>query len=201
MATVKTIRLAENEAPRLRLEFEGSNARIKLDGAEVAQLRGFAEMKRGWKTTLADGRVLEVRTQRPVLLPEMSVLVNGRHAPDSPSNPRKMLRGSAEGLLIGGAIFVVLALMGRRTANAYSITLEILQVLGAVLLLRRMYLGLVLVAVAVLADFLVMDLWLVTAPSPRLLWPIAARLLFGAFVIRAFIALRDVRRDVPQPTT
>jgi hypothetical protein len=106
-----------------------------------------------------------------------------------------MLRASAEGLLIGGAIFVALALLGRRTANAYSITLECLQILGAVLLLRRMYLGIVVVALAVLADIVVLDLWLVAAPSFGLLWPIAARLLFAAFVIRAYIALRDVKRD------
>lgn len=199
MATVKTIRLAEGEPPRLRLEFQGTDVRVVLDDAEVAHLRGFAEMKRGWRTTLADGRTLEVRTLRPVLLPEISVLVDGRHAPDSPSHPGKMLRSSAQGLLGGAVIFVVLALMGRRTVNAYSITLETLQILGAVLLLRRMYLGLVLVAVTVLADILVLDLGLLTAPSAQLLWPMAARLLFVAFVVRAFIALRDVRRGSQAP--
>jgi len=189
------IRLAEDEPQRVRLEIDGSSIRIWLDGAEVSTLRGFAEMKHGWRTILADGRTLEVRTLRPVLLPELAVLVDGRHVADSPSHPRKMLRGTAQGLLIGTGIFVVLALTGRRAANAYSITLEVLQFVGALLLLRRMYLGAVLVALALLADLILIDLWLIAAPSRQLIWPVVGRLLFAAFLIRAFIALRDVRRD------
>ena len=195
MPHVKMIRLAEDEPQRVRLEIDGSSIRIWLDGAEVSTLRGFAEMKHGWRTILADGRTLEVRTLRPVLLPELAVLVDGRHVADSPSHPRKMLRGTAQGLLIGTGIFVVLALTGRRAANAYSITLEVLQFVGALLLLRRMYLGAVLVALALLADLILIDLWLIAAPSRQLIWPVVGRLLFAAFLIRAFIALRDVRRN------
>jgi len=195
MPHVKMIRLAEDEPQRVRLEIDGSSIRIWLDGAEVSTLRGFAEMKHGWRTILADGRTLEVRTMRPVLLPELAVLVDGRHVADSPSHPRKMLRGTAQGLLIGTGIFVVLALTGRRAANAYSITLEVLQFVGALLLLRRMYLGAVLVALALLADLILIDLWLIAAPSRQLIWPVVGRLLFAAFLIRAFIALRDVRRN------
>lgn len=196
MATVKKIRFAAGEAERLRLEIDGTNIRIRLDGNEVAQLRGFREMKRGWKTTLDDGRRIEVCTQRRVLLPELSVLVNGRHAVDSPSSPSHMLRASAQGLLLGGALFVVMALTGRWTANDYSITLQVLQVVGALLLFRRSYVGLLLVALALIADLFVIDLQLMLAPSVRLLWIVAARLLFIAFIIRAFIALRDSRREM-----
>jgi len=196
MATVKKIRFAAGEAERLRLEIDGTNIRIRLDGNEVAQLRGLGEMKRGWTTTLDDGRRIEVCTQRRVLLPELSVLVNGRHAVDSPSSPSHMLRASAQGLLFGGALFVVMALTGRWTANAYSIMLQVLQVVGALLLFRRSYVGLLLVALALIADLFVIDLQLMLAPSARLLWIVAARLLFIAFMIRAFIALRDSRREM-----
>lgn len=193
MAHVKTVRLSEGEPARVRLEFEGSNVRIWLDGSEVATLRGFGEMKQGWRTTLADGRTLEVRTRRPVLLPELAVLVDGHHVVDSPSHPLKMLHGSAQGLLIGTAIFVLLALTGRRTANAYSMTLQALQFVGALLLLRRMYTGVVLVALTLVADLILIDVWLVAGPTRQLIWPILSRLLFGAILIRAFVALRDVR--------
>ena len=199
MPQVKMIRLAENEPQRVRLEIDGSSIRIQLDGAVVATLRGFAEMKHGWRTVLADGRTLEVRTKRPVLLPELAVLVDGRHVADSPSHPRKMLRGAAQGLLIGTGIFVVLALTGRRAANAYSIALEVLQFVGALLLLRRMFVGAVLVALALLADLFLIDLWLITAPSLQLIWPVVGRLLFAAFLIRTVIALRDLRRDDATP--
>lgn len=195
MATVKKIRFADGEPERMLLTISGSNVHISLDGREVAALKGFAEMRQGWKATLDDGRIVEVRTVRRVLLPELSVLVDGRHAIDSPSSPRKMLRGSAEGLLIGGGIFALMTLTGRWSANAYSITLQALQIAGALLLFRRLYLGLVLVGVALAADLLVIDIQLITAPSLRLLWIVAARILFIAFLVRAFIALRDVRRE------
>ena len=88
-----------------------------------------------------------------------------------------------------------MTLTGRWSANAYAIALQALQIAGAFLLFRRLYLGLVLVGIALAADLLLIDIQLITAPSLRLLWIIAARILFIAFLVRAFIALRDVRRE------
>ena len=195
MAKTKSIGLAPYSTGEVQLRPEGTTLHIALNGAQAIALVGTAAWRDGWSTTLPDGNLLTVRTLRPVLLPELAVLVNGKHVDDSPSHPRKMLRASAEGLLIGAAIFIALALSGKRTFDPFAVAYEIVQVSGAVLLLRRMYTGLILVGLALLADLIFIDLALLTNPGRHLIWPILGRLLFVAFFIRSFIALRDFRKD------
>jgi hypothetical protein len=193
MARTKVYRLSRQEPERLRVTIDGATVQVMLDGNDAATMKGFAAMNRGWSTTLADGRHLEIRTLRPVLLPELSILVNGRHIDDSPSHPAKMLRGSAQALLIGAVIFVVMAVPGWRQSGWYSIALELLQIAGAALLFRRMYVGLILVVFALAADVAVTTLMTAIAPSPSLFLILATRLMFGLFLFRAYLALRDVR--------
>lgn len=194
MAQVKVIRLAPHSTGQLELRFEGTTLHVALDGTRVTTLVGTKAWRNGWSMTLPDGNVLSVRLLRPVLLPELAVLVNEKHVDDSPSHPRKMLRASAEGLLVGGAIFIGLALAGKRTLDRFSVAYEVIQITGAILLLRRMYAGLILVGLALLADLITVDFALLTAPGRHLIWPVLGRLLFIAFFIRSFIALHDLRK-------
>lgn len=190
---MKSIRLGEGEPARLQLHVQGKDIRIVLDGAPVATLHGLEEWKRGWGTTLADGRTLEVRTIRRLLLPELSVLVNGRDAIDSPSHPKAILRGTAQGLLFGSVLFAIMALSGRRTADVYSVGLEALQFAGALLLFRRLHFAVVLIAAALVGQ-IVADYWLLVAPT-RVLWSMVGQLVFAAILVRANMALRDLRQE------
>lgn len=194
MAGAKSFSLAPHSEKNIELKWEGTALHVLFGGEPVATLQGGAERKRGWSTTLPNGKLLEVRTLRPVLLPELSILVDGKHVDDSPSHPHKMLRASAQGLLIGAGIFVLMMVSGNRPLSRFGIAYEVLQIAGAILLLRRMYAGLVLVGIAILADFILLDLALFTAPGRYLIWPIVSRLLFTAFLIRSFIALHELRR-------
>jgi hypothetical protein len=177
----------------VELRFEGSTVHVALDGMSVTKLVGTKAWRKGWSTALADGNVLSVRAIRPVLLPELAVLVNDKHVDGSPSHPRRMLRASAEGLLIGAAIFIALALAAKREVDRFSVAYEALQIAGAIFLLRRMYTGLLLVGLALLADLLTLGIVLLAAPGHHLIWPVLGRLLFVAFFVRSFIALRDLR--------
>jgi hypothetical protein len=193
------VRLAPQSEQRVQLRWEGAAVHIILDGQPAAKLAGWAALRQGWSTTLANGRQVEVRTLRPILFPELAVLVDGRHVHDSPSHPGKMLRASAQGILIAGAIFLFLRFSGRRPVDRFGVALQILEMIGAAFLLRRMYVGVALIARAILADFVVIDLALVTAPAKYLIWPIAGRLFFTLFLIRAFIALRALRNEYASP--
>ena len=195
MARTQLVRLAPQSEQQLQLRWEGAAVHISLDGQPVAKLGGWRELRQGWSATLANGSVVEVRTLRPILLPELAVLVEGRHVDDSPSHPRKMLRASAQGILIGGAIFLFLGFSGRRPLGSFEFALQIVEIIGAAFLLRRMYTGLALIAVAILAEFVVIDLALITAPGKYLIWPVVGRLLFTLLTIRSFMALRALRNE------
>lgn len=187
-------RLAPYAEGEVVLRLDGTEMVVTFGGAEVARFSSGREWRQGWSTTLPNGIRLEVKSLRPVLFPELSVLVGGRHVDDSPSHPRRMLKASAQGLLIGAAIFVVLALTGRYTVGTYNVIWELLMAAGALLLLRHMYTGLVLTGLALLADFVIIDIMLFTNPGRHLIWPVVTLLFFSMFFLRAFIALHDVRR-------
>ena len=194
MAKVKSVSLAPHSGESVELQWEGTALHVSFGGEPVATLRGGAELKRGWSTMLPNGKLLEVRALRPVLLPELSILVDGKHVDDSPSHPQRMLKASAQGLLIGSGLFVLIMVTAKRPVDRFEMGYEIVQSVGAILLLRRMYTGLLLVGVAILADFVLLDLALFAAPGRHLIWPIVSRLLFTAFFVRSFMALHDLRK-------
>ena len=185
----------ENESPaRLELRWEESKIHVWLDGVQVTTLEGWAGLKRGWSTQLEDGRVLEVRTIRRTLFPELSVMIDGWHVPSSPSHPEKMLRSSSNVMLVLSIWLMVTGAFGIWNGNWIGAVFGVFYLIGALLLRRRRRLGAVFIAIPV---FLSLDLLAIAAFAGQVdrSWfiQLATNLLFITSVVRSWQAAGDSR--------
>ena len=189
--------IAGEDPPRLELRWDGLQAHVHFDGADVATLDGARGLRQGWSTQLEDGSRLEVRTVRRLLLPELAVLRNGQHVPSSPSHPERMLRSSSNALLLLSVFLLVTAIFSGGEGYAWlDILFSVLYFIGALLLRKGRRLG---AAVIALPLFIRLDILLLAAfvqPIDRTwLIELALSVIFATFVIRSYQAASDSRRQ------
>lgn len=191
---VQRFPIANEDPPRLELRWQGSEAHVYFDGAHAATLDGFAGLKRGWSTELEDGRRLELRTVRRAGFSELSVLVDGEHAPSSPSHPDRILRTSSNVLLVLSAFMIVTGLVGTWGRSWPEVVFGVFYLLGALLLRRGRRAGAAVIAVPM---FIRLDLLLLIAITDGIdrQWAIDLGLtvIFASFVVRSYQAARDSR--------
>lgn len=196
---VQKFAIDEETPPRLELRWEGPQIHIHLDGANEATIDAISGLKEGWSKQLPDGRTLEVRTiRRRTLFRELSVLVDGEHTESSPSHPDRMLRSSANGMLVLSVFMIVSGFTGTMKGNWLDVVFGTFYLIGALLLRSRRRVGAVLIAIPM---FLRLDLLAIAAwtggISRNWIIELLLNLVFASYVLRSYQAARDSQKLRP----
>ena len=152
-------------------------------------------MKGGWSTTVEDGSTIEVGWRRRVLIPEFSVLRSGEHVSSSPSHPSRVLAASTGTLIFIGLLPILTGILAVPGKDWIAAGVGVCYVAGGLLALKRSYAGVVLCAAPLaLRMVLTLSRLLIEGLTWGLVAGGAMDLLFGVFLVRATMAIGDVRR-------
>lgn len=192
---IKDYPFEEGQPARLRIRYDGTAARIFFDGEEAAVL-SMPQLRKGWSRQLEDGSLLEVKTLRPALFPELAILRDGKHIESSPSHPERVLLRSSNTMLFVVAVIIVSML--RRGAFEWLVAgFAVLYSIGAWLLRegRRLGAAFILFPVFIELDLIAFSAITGTLVGRWWIYRVIADVLFTFFGIRAYKAANELWRE------